>query len=422
MDAVTEVKADGLTLVAGRDYTVDAAGRTVTFTAAPTVTDPPTNNTVEITYSKANAGAMNAVMDCPYAAVCGTGQELCAVVGGAPSAPNLFYWSGTTQNGLDITYWPIINYNAANGEITGFGKQYDQMFVFQKDKIGKLTMATESVNGRDTMSLAYSGVNDGIGCDLPRSIQLVENNLTFANTSGGVYQVLSASAAYENNVQCVSDKVNGSDIRPGLLHDLTVAGTGPVCSLDDGKRYWLAVNGHVWLWDYSISKNSDPIWFFFEGLNACALSVRNKSPCLFNSKCETVRLSGQVFDDFGTPFRKAYQFPVRNFGGYDRLKDVLSVLFSLRADTPSDTKVIYETDYETRTDPVNLTVAGYDRLTDRNLEVRDLSVPRHAAAFRREPRCLNIRHFSLRLENDAAGNGLNVYDVEIQVRYAGRSR
>ena len=73
-------------------------------------------------------------------------------------------------------------------------------------------------------------------------------------------------------------------------------------------------------------------------------------------------------------------------------------------------------------DLVNMETAGYDRLTERNLEVRDLSVPRHAAVFQREPRCLNVRHFSLRLENNAVGKDLNVNFVEIHIRYAGRNR
>ncbi|MBQ6986118.1 MAG: hypothetical protein IJR48_06720 [Oscillibacter sp.] len=436
--AVTRVAVDGLEYTAGaaNGYTVDLAAGIVTFTSAPPVSDPPRNNTVEITYSKTNSTAMNAVMNCPYAAVYGTGHDLCVVVGGAATAPNQFYWSGTTQNGIDISYWPVLNYNLADSEITGFAKQYDQMFVFQRDKIGKLDASTESVNGRDTVSLAYTGVNDTVGCDLPQSVQLIENNLTFANKAGGVYQILSASAAYENNVQCISKKVNGSSVRPGLLYDLTVAGNGPVCSLDDGKRYWLAVNGHVWLWDYSISTNADPVWFFFDSIDTRALSMRDGEPCFFNARLEVVRMSGQVFTDGsmqspvidGKPFRKVYQFPVRNFGGYDRLKDVLTLIVSARADTPTDINVIYETDYESRADLIHLSAEGYDRLTDRNLEVRDLSVPRHAVTFRRRPDCKHVRHFALRFETDAdaqtgdPGHNLAVYSAELQYRFVGRDR
>ncbi|MBQ6985423.1 MAG: hypothetical protein IJQ25_00365, partial [Oscillibacter sp.] len=125
---------------------------------------------------------------------------------------------------------------------------------------------------------------------------------------------------------------------------------------------------------------------------------------------------------FGEGIWKAYQFPARHFGSYDRLKDVDSALFSLRADAPSDVSVLYESDYETRADRVNLHVEGHDRLTDRNLEVRDLSVPRHAAVFKRRPKCRHVRHFSLRLENNTAGQNLAPYSVELRVRYEGRER
>ena len=421
--AVEEVKlwsgGSSLTLTAGTDYAVDAAAGIVTFTEAPPVTDPPTNNTVEIVYSKANPEALSGVMSAPYAAVYGTGQDLCVIVGGG----NALFWSGSTQYGTDLTYFPFSQYSVTDDEITGLAEQYDQMFVFQRGRIGKVKLETPEVNGRNVMSLAYSGVNDKIGCDLPHSIQLIENNLTFANASGGVYQILSSSAAYENNIQCVSDKINGSDIRPGLLYDLRVAGRATVCSLDDGKRYWLSVNGHVWLWDYSVSGADNPVWLYFTGLSPRAFSTRDGVPCLFDAQNRAVRLSGLVFSDFGeTPIRKVYQFPVRNFGDYDRLKDVRTVLFSVRADAPSDTTVIYETDYETRTDRVSLATPGYDRLTERNLEIRDLSVPRHAATFRRNPNCKSVRHFSMRLENNVAGQDLSILSAEIRYRFAGRDR
>ncbi len=278
----------------------------------------------------------------------------------------------------------------------------------------------KAANGAERVALNYSAVHDSIGCDLPGSIRMVGNNPVFANASGGVY-MLRPTAARENNLLRLSDKVNGSDARPGLLYDFRVAGASPVCSLDDGKRYWLCANGHAWLWDYSISDAKSPVWFYFTGLSPRALSMRDGLPCLFDAARRAVRL-GPTFSDFGEPIRKAYQFPARNFGSYDRLKTVRTVMFSFRPDTPSDVAVIYETDYETRSDSVNLTVAGYGRLTDRDLEVRDLSVPRHAAVFRRKPKCKHVRHFSMRLENNVAGQNLAPRSVETTVRYEGRDR
>ena len=131
---------------------------------------------------------------------------------------------------------------------------------------------------------------------------------------------------------------------------------------------------------------------------------------------------GRTFTDYGDAIPKVYQFPVRNFGSYDRLKDVLTVIFSVRADTRSNTRVIYETDYENRADRVSLTAEGYDRLSERDLTLRDLRVPRYAAVFRRRPMCRHVRHFSLRLENREAGCDLALYSVQVQVRFLGRDR
>lgn len=410
--AVTGVKVSGLTMVPGRDYTVDAVAGVVTFTQAPPLSG---RDSVEITYRKPHGHAA-AVLNCPYAAGYASGNQTCIVMGGGADAPNAVLWSGDG----DASYWPLNAFAEVGSDaVTAFAAQHGQLIVLKARSVGKLSLSAKEVNGYAHVSLSYAGVNDKIGCDLPRSVQLIGNNVTFANASGGVYRLRSSSAARENNVELVSEKVNGSDLRPGLLHDLRVAGGGPVCSLDDGQRYWLAVNGHAWLWDYSLSDS--PVWFFFAGLDAHAFAMRAGVPYLVDGSGSVVRL-GRTLNDFGGPVRKVYQFPVRNFGSYDRLKDVRTLLLSARADTPCNTTVTYESDYETRTDAVNLTSPGYDRLTERDLEVRDLSVPRHAAVFRREPKCVRVRHFSLRLENNTADCDLSILSAELQIRYVGREK
>ena len=423
-----EVTVDGIPMTAGDDYTVDLASGVVTFVAAPPVTDPPTNNTVEITYSKANPDALNAVMNCPYLTAYGSGVQMCLVAGGCPAQPNAVFWTGSTQYGLDPSYWPVSHYNFVGDtadSVTGFGKQYDQLIVCKARSIGKLDMDFQSVNGRDVISLTYATVNPHIGCDLPYSIQTVENNLVFATTGGGteggVYRVQSASAAYENNIVKLSRKVDGSNERPGLLYDLRVAGTGPVFSHDDGKRYWLAVNGHVWLWDYSVSGADSPVWFRFSGFDAPNFFSAHGVTYHLNAAGRVTRL-GRTFDDYGGAVRKVYAFPTRNFGSYDALKDVRTVIFSTRKDTPHNTVITYRNDYETRQDRVNLVTEGYDRLAERDLTERDLSVPLTVATFRREPMCRHVRHFSMILENNEAGKDFSLLTAEIQYRFVGRDR
>ena len=438
VDSVDSVKVDGIEWAEGNDYEVDLNSGTVTFTQAPPVTDPPTNNSVEITYSKANPDALKAVMNCNYAAVYGSGNQLCIVLGGDTgrtrngkliSQPNAVFWSGSTQNGFDPTYFPVDAYNLlgdTEDAVTGFGKQYDSFMVFKAHSIGRLTMEITTVNERNVTVLNYARVNDSIGCDLPRSIQLINNNLVFANTGldgdvGGIYLITSSSAAFENNVECISQKMDGSEEHPGLLYDLEVAGHGPVSSHNDGRRYYLCVNNHVWLWNYRLSRAGDPTWFLWSGFHAIAWFRHGQKDYHLNDAGRVTRL-GRIFSDYGEAIHKLYRFPVRYFGDYNRLKDVITVILSVRADVPSDTEISYETDYETRRDRVSLPVEGYDRLSERNLAERDLSVSHYSAVFRRKPMCRHIRNFVLTLENNTAGQDLSVLTAQIQYRFGGRDR
>ena len=438
VDSVDSVKVDGIEWEEDSDYTVDLNSGVVTFTQAPPVTEPPTNNTVEITYSKANPDALAAVMNCRYAATYGSGNQLCIILGGDTgrtrngkliSQPNAVFWSGNMQSGFDPSYFPVDAYNLVGDTedaVTGFGKQYDSFMVFKAHSIGRITMEIASVNGRNVITLNYARVNDSIGCDLPWSIQLINNNLVFANSGlsgnvGGIYLITAASAAYENSVMCISQKIDGSAERPGLLYDLEVAGRGQVSSHNDGRRYYLCVNGHVWLWNYRMGSAGAPVWFLWSGFSAVSWFRYGQSDFHLNAEGRVTRL-GPIFSDYGQAIRKLYQFPMQHFGNYDRLKDVLTVILSVRSCTPSNMELFYETDYGKRQERVSLPVEGFDRLTERNLEVRDLSVPHYNAVFRRNPMCRHIRNFTLTAENNVAGEDFSILYAQIQYRFLGRDR
>lgn len=453
---VCSVSVDGVELRPGEDYGVHLVYGEVYFTRAPAVTDPPSLNSVEIVYRKENydskgvRAGYKAVMDCTAAAVCGEGNQLCIVLGGCPAQPNAVFWSGNSHLGLDPSYWPFENYNLVGDTedpVTGFGKQYGELLVFKARSVGKLTFSAVDLDGRDAISLSYSRVNDKIGCDLPGSIQLIENNLVFASSTGGLFRVRSSSPAYENNIDCISGKVNGSTQRPGLLDDLrssegggagsaggaagSAGGAGSVLSavrasrvssLDDGRRYLLCVNGHVWVWDYSLSSFENPVWFRWTGFSdIAAWFTFNSAAYHIDRRGRLTRLSS-VYSDYGEGFPRVYQFPVQLFGAYDRLKDVLTAIIALREEEPSNARLFYLSDYEKREDLTPLHVPGSQAIAPRNLTFRDLSVRNHPAVFRRRPGCRHVRHFSMRLENHNAGENLAVLYAEIQVRMLGRDR
>lgn len=423
LDSVIEVKVDDVVKVEGTDYAVDLEKGTVVFVTPPPVHNPALNNTVEITYSKANEDAFKSVMDCPYATVFGGNSDVCIILGGCKVQPNAFFWNGNDSVALNAGYWPLEFYQLAGDSedgITGFGRQYGTLIVFKERSVGKATYGIETIDGRDSISFTYVNINTKIGCDLPWTIQLVENNIVFCNTQGGVHVVRDSSSALENNIECVSRNINGTAQRPGLLVDVRASGKDLTCSFDDDNRYWVCANGHVYLWDYLLSSWKDASWFFFTDVHGIAY-LRNVDKSYHLDSAGRVTVFERTFADYDGAIEKVYQFPPQFFDTYDRLKDVLYCIFTVRSDTDSFVDILYQSDYENRYDLTPIKSLSW-KLAPRNLAYRVMSSQKFAHVARRKPGCRHVRHFSMRLENNEPLQDLAILSAQIYFRYLGRDR
>ena len=421
VDSVDKVEVDGKELKAGTDYAADLDKGTVTFVKEPTHHDPVVANTVRITYTKADKKQYDSVMDCPYAAVYGGDQNVCVVLGGCKAQPNAYYWSGN-HIVMDPGYFPFEQYNFAGDTeeaITGFGKQQGMLVIFKEHSIGRASFSTTKMQtGRVLLEMPFTAINSRVGCDLPWSIQLVENNLVFCNTDQGVHLIKDSSAAYENNIVGISRNVNGADLRPGLL--AAVRAGDVVAGFDDDHRYWVVTGGKAYVWDYILSGYQDPSWFYYDNIGGIAFFRHNEAGYHMD-KQGRLTLFKRVFHDYGKPIHKVYQFATQSMGGYDRLKDVLSVLLTVRSDTDTKMELIYTTDYEVRRDRTPITSFSW-KLAPRNLAYRFLGVRRFATVVRRRPGCRHVRHFSMRLENAEMSMDMSVVSAQIFYRYQGRER
>ena len=423
LDAVTKVIVDAEEKVEGTDYAVDLEKGLVVFVTPPPVHNPIVNNTVEITYSKANEDALNSVLDCPYATVFGGDNNVSIILGGCKAQPNAFFWSGNDSVAMNAGYWPMSYYQLAGDSedgITGFGRQYNTMIVFKERSVGKAGYGIETVDGRDSISFTYANINSKIGCDLPWTIQLVENNMVFCSSQGGVHIVRDSSSALENNIECISRNVNGTAQRPGLLAAVREAGKDLTCSFDDDNRYWVCANGQVYLWDYLLSSWKDPSWFYFTEVPGIAY-IKNVDKSYHLNRHGCVTRFGRLFMDYGCAIEKVYQFPPQFFDTYDRLKDILHCIFTVRSDTDSVVDITYQTDYEDRKDLTPIQSLSW-HLSPRNLAYRCLSVQRFALVARRKPACWHVKHFAVRLTNNEIAQDLAILSAQIYFRYAGRDR
>ncbi|MBQ2995845.1 MAG: hypothetical protein IJE22_01230 [Oscillibacter sp.] len=407
VEEVAEVTVGG----AAVDFTADLAAGLVTLAAAPGEEEE-----VTIVFRKDNPEALAAVMECRFGAVCGVETEVCMVLGGGERQKNAVYWNGNGSAGMEDAYFPLPCYNLCgdSGEaVTGFGRQYEQFIVLKEGSVGRLSAALETVEGRSVPALSYGEVNGLVGCDLPGTARLVENNLVFASSRQGVMMLLSASAAYENNLRCISRKVN-----PGLL--ALLARGERAAALDDDGRYWLSCGEEVYLWDYTISSAEDPSWFYFTGIAASGFLRFGTERFLLGRDGSLIALR-EVFSDFGRGIEKVCRFPARSFGSYDRLKDVTAVSIAVRHDVDSDITLEYETDWGTWRDGTPIRNYSY-RLVPRNLARRCLGVGRFAHVEHRRPPAKAVRHFALGLYNDRPGEDLSVVSAAVEYRLRRKER
>lgn len=428
--SVSKVVVDGVETTA---YTYYPATGIVEFNTAPPVTNPPTNNTVQITYTLANPTAKANIMDCPYAAVYGGTGSLAIVMAGSKTQPNAYFWNGNNI-AMDATYWPMTQYQLAGDSsdpITGFGKQQSYLVIFKARTVGRTIMSTQYVTdgsttygaaeeGRLTIDMPYIQINDKIGCDLPWTIQLIDNNLVWCNAEQGVHILKDSSAAYENNIVCISHKVNGSMTKSGLLERVRNISAEKISSCDDTRKYWVVADGDVWCWDYSLSEYKDPSWFYFTNIYGRAFITNDEDVFHIDPKGRVTNFK-RVFADYGEAIEKVYQFSTQWFGSYDNLKNVNSIIISCRSDTNGTTKLTYITDYERREDLTTMNVRRWF-LSPRNLSYRSLLGMGFAEVFRRRPMCRRVMHYAMRLENNNVGEDLSVVTAQVFYNFQGEDR
>ena len=426
----------------GVDYLYDQTTGVITFQTNP---PPPSEgqNNVAFTFSKENPQAIGSLLESTTAIVYGGAQELCVVMGGPDAQPNAYFWSGLGRgDAMDPTYFPMNHYNLAgevNAPITAFGKQQNMLVIFQPNAVGRAVFGIETIGGTSeetgeaTITMNYTRINAEIGCDLPGSLQLVENNLVWCNRKYGVCRLKDSSAAYENNIVVLSRKINnkGESGFPGLLDEFKPGADGVVApvdysarSVDTGTRYILITsNGHAYEWNYEISEWGNPSWFFHTDIGGVGF-VPMENDTLYEVTQGGVVAdfeNGVFYDKISyvnnvlteTPINKVFWFPPRYLGGYDRLKNVMSAIFNTKSETDQNTTITYICDYSRRNDPTNIKVTAPTNAP--------MGQP-YAHISRRKPGYHNIRHLQMGLSNNEAGKDMNILSAYIYYTYRGRQR
>lgn len=377
---------------------------------------------IKVQYAKKNEAAMKAIDDCNLVTTYGaTGIESnCVVMAGSKAQPNAYFWCGNDENGANPTYFPIEHYNLVgenDDPITAFGRQQNKLVIFQKRRVSSATYNFTTVDTRMTVSLNTMTINDRIGCDIPNSVQLVENNLVWANSKLGVMYLKDSTYAYETLVERISENVNDdskvSD-QKGLLTCLRNAKT--VSSFDDGDRYWLCVDGNAFIWDYSLqgytSNKSKLCWFYAEGIAAVGWAQDLNAIYGLRSTWDDNRWVMKFTDeltDFGKPFKKIIRTQTQVFGTFESAKNVDTAVMTFNAAERVKAQIEYITEYATRKDLTDI---------DSDLETAEQNEASQICIRIRRPKCLRVQQFAIRLSNEEACD-LNLVSVQIFYSFLG---
>jgi len=257
LDGTTVTAVVGTTTITeGSGLTVDRTAGKVTFTTAPATG---TNNVI-ITAGKTVSGFAERIKNCTFSIAFGGSNDTRMFLSGNPNMPEYAWRSGL----YDPTYFPENGFYKYPEKVRGFSKQYDYLVVHREGGIHQVTF---QLSDAGVSSFPSKPVNDEVGTIATNSIQIIENN-PVSLSKDGVYMLVASNVRDERNVQHLSLTIDRKLLLESSLNQAV--------SIDYDKKYWLALNGNVYVLDYAQKNDVTPYgkWYIYNNVPAsCFLEL-----------------------------------------------------------------------------------------------------------------------------------------------------
>lgn len=219
----------------------------------------------------------NPVLECTKAlyyggSLSGLGNGANVILTGDSYEPNKYYWSQTN----DISYWPVNNFNSCGDSseaITALAKQSNYLIAFTANKTYKIQYNSEQPANTSVPYEEFprSLLHSTIGCDCPDTIELVDNCLTWLNSDGNVYRLVTINNTIETAIVPISQNIGKA------IKALTKAQLQTATACDTGRYYIIFANTKAFAWNYdgvsfinysSSEKAQDRLIWFLWGMPA----------------------------------------------------------------------------------------------------------------------------------------------------------
>lgn len=432
--------------VAGTDYTYTASTGTVTFNNGKIPAEGV--GAVQIIWTLRTAkikGIQNdfaRLLKCKYHATYGATGNGRLFLGGCGDSK--YFWSDPWK----LNYFPENNWafvGNTEDDITGFGKQFNTLFIFKPKEVYSLfsythdaytTVNEEMIGEEDFKSML---VNDSIGCDAPKSIQLIDNHLTWFNSKKGVCTLASTSIADERNIRVISTNVEHLNTSYDVNGILDMGeNLNKIRSIDYDNKYFLVfpTSGTCFMWDYEISpfvvtttSTTDPqklAWFLFDKFyiddflkvdnDLLYYSTRNVFANVLvklNSSFRDLDFNQDGEDDSINAY---YMTPFFQFNAVDYLKNVKNIYVQCRGDTATAIEMYYHSEDAQSSgikEPDDIRIGGKIWKHFR-WDTFDWNIIGHASVFRRKCNLKKVQMVAFLFKNDEAGRDLSITHLGVQ--------
>jgi hypothetical protein len=384
------------------DFTVDREKGVITFTTAPA---SGTNNIVVKSHKSEN-DFPNRIKKCRFHAIYGGANDTRVFVSGNPDMPEYVWRLGL----YDPTYAPENGFYKYPERVTGFSRQYDYLVIHRENGLHQVNF--EIIAG--IPSFPSKPINDQVGTLTPHSIQIIENDPVFLSENG-VYELIATTLRDERNVQHISEAVDSRLLREPNLQDAV--------TVEHDKKYWLAVNGNVYVLDYRLRSAENPIgeWFFFDNIHANTF-LEVDGQLYFGSSEEGLMYrymkdtDPRPYHDDGQPIKAHWKSKYLTFDADELMKYVEKVYYSLKPYTRTSVDLFYVTNKKSSNLVKNTRM---DLLDFWNIDFDHFSFmtnifPQESMA---KIKAKKITHFQLVLKNENLNEALGILSVGIKYRY-----
>ncbi len=351
------------TLTEGVEFTVDRTTGRVNFAAGIRPHGAPmtgTNN-VWITAHKTITGAKQKISGCTMAVR--FGGESAGLAGGTRvfvtgnAAYPYHYWR--SDIGLHVsagmTYFPDLSEEVLdqNSEpITAAAKMGEQLILFKENSVFAVGYSFDGEN----VYYPVRECNNSVGCDMPGSVQLIDNRLVFGHSRSGINMLVSTNNALENIVKPLSANINTLLLREKNLQNAV--------SCDFSRYYWLCVNGRVFLWNYGATPYYDYAdydraqrrlaWYRFDNMGAAVFTNLGEQLCYGGAEGLVALTRGH--NDFGKAINAYFKSKAFDLGSPDELKTFVTLYpgFSTDGNIKADISVGNEKTVNYMTKPISV--------------------------------------------------------------------